>query len=344
MPLRFTHLTSQNAASARALLTEWWPNNWSEDFARRFFNWRYLSRPSAETLLAADGDQCVAILDSYLRPYVLGGKITTVRETCDWYCQPKYRPLGIGVKLIRQMMAKPQPILVVGGTQATHSLLPRLKWQRLPDVPIYVLPLSLKTAVAFGLRKRAPKAGEVLASLIPSKVRAFRVRELPSPSDSAYVTASSDSEVPGLREPRPYALALLLDRENLDWLLGAPKEVGDLLVLKFFIRGRLVAISLTRLQQRREGLTAKMLHIQSEDRSPAMMSWIASATALQLTRRKVRLIMCLSSDPIIGDALRAAGFMAAGQRAAFWWWAEKKPPTGLMHLTKMVGDDEAWAE
>ena len=306
--------------------------------------WRYLSRPSAETFLAMDGDRSVAILDSYLRPYLLHGEVATIRETCDWYCQPRYRPLGIGVKLIRQMMAKPQPILVVGGTQTTHSLLPRLKWQRLPDVPIYVLPLSLKTAVAFGLRKRAPKAGEVLAFLIPSKVRAFRARKLPLPADSAHVTDSCRSEAPGLPNPSPYALSVILDKENLDWLLGAPKEVGDLLVLKFFICGRLVAISLTRLQQRREGLTGKILHIQSEDRSSGMMSWIASATALHLTRREVRLIICLSSDPVIGDALRAAGFMAAGQRAAFWWWAEKKPPTGLMHLTKMVGDDEAWAK
>jgi hypothetical protein len=344
MPLHFTRLNSQNAARARALLKEWWPGDLSDDFARRFFDWRYLSRPSAETLLAADGDQCVAILDSYLRPYVLNGEKTTVRETCDWYCQPKYRPLGIGVKLIRQMMAKPEPILVVGGTEATHSLLPRLKWQRLPDVPIYVLPLSLKTALAFGLRKRAPKAGEVLASLIPSRVRGRRARKLPLPSDSAQVTASCDSELPGLPEPHPYKLALLLDRDNLDWLLRAPKEVGELLVLRFLNGGHLVAISITRLQRRREGLTAKIMHIQSEDRSSATLGWVASATAMHLTQRQVSLVICLCSDPLMGDAFRAAGFLAAGQRAAFWWSADKRPLTGLMHLTKMVGDDEAWAE
>jgi acetyltransferase (GNAT) family protein len=344
MALRFTRLTAENVTSARTLLAEWWPGNWSDEFVGRFFTWRYLTRPAGETLLAVDGDRCVAILDSYLRPYLFCGETATIRETCDWYCLPEYRPLGVGLKLIRQMMAKPEPLVVVGGTEATHSLLPRLKWQRLPDVPIYVLPLSLKTALAFGLQKRAPTAAQMLASVIPPGLRLFRPHQLPSPVNSAQVTASSGLEVPGMPSPNPYALALLLDGDNLNWLLSAPKEVGYLLVLRFLINGRLVAISITRLQRRREGLTAKVLHIQSEDRSPAMMGWIVSATALHLAEKGASLIICLSSDIIIGNAFRRVGFIAAGQRPAFWWSADKRAPTGAMHLTKMVGDDEAWAE
>jgi hypothetical protein len=86
------------------------------------------------------------------------------------------------------------------------------------------------------------------------------------------------------------------------------------------------------------------MHIQSEDRSSATLGWVASATAMHLTQRQVSLVICLCSDPLMGDAFRAAGFLAAEQRAAFWWSADKRPLTGLMHLTKMVGDDEAWAE
>jgi Acetyltransferase (GNAT) family len=344
MALHFTRLTAENAASARTLLFERWPGNWSDEFAGRFFTWRYLTRPAAETLLAVDGDRCVAILDSYLRPYVFCGGTATVRETCDWYCRPEYRSLGVGLKLMRQMMAKPESIVVVGGTEATHLLLPRLKWQRLPDIPIYVLPLSVKSALAFKLRKRAPTAGEVLTSLIPSGLRIFRARQLPPPANSAQVSASSGLEVPGIPSPNPYALALLLDRDNLNWLLGAPKEVGNLLVLRFLIDGSLVAISVTRLQRRHEGLTAKVLHIQTEDRSPATMGWIVSATALHLVEKGASLIICLCSDAMIGNALRRVGFMAAGQRHAFWWSADKRAPTGTMNLTKMVGDDEAWAE
>ena len=62
-----------------------------------------------------------------------------VRETCDWFCLPEYRAFGVGLHLMRRMMAKPEPILVIGGTTYTRDLLPRLKWTRLPDVGNYLL-------------------------------------------------------------------------------------------------------------------------------------------------------------------------------------------------------------
>jgi hypothetical protein len=341
--LQFTRLTAEHAPKALGLLSERWPGDWTDEFAGRFFAWRYLTRPAGETLLAQDGDRCVAILDSYLRPYVLSGTIATVRETCDWYCRPEYRPLGVGVRLMRQMMAKREPIIVVGGTEATHLLLPRLKWQLLPDVPIYVLPLSLKTAVAFGLRKFLP-ASDGLARFIPSSLGIFHPRRLAPPTTSAQVMISSTFEVPVTASSDEYALAPLLDSDRLNWLAQAPREVGDLLTLTFLIDGRLVAVSVTRLQRRPEGLTAKILHLQSEDRSPATIGWIVSQTALHLADKGVCLIICLASEPTVLDTLRRVGFLAAGRRGCFWWSTDGSTPSGRMNLTKMVGDDEVWAE
>src|SRR5512137_232443 len=101
MAISLAPLTQANAASAQALLRRWWQQDWSDDFAQRFFAWRYLSRPFGETLLALDNGRCVAILDAFLSPYLFSGRRVTVSETCDWFCLPEYRPLGLGVKLMR---------------------------------------------------------------------------------------------------------------------------------------------------------------------------------------------------------------------------------------------------
>src|SRR5438094_250524 len=88
--------------------------------ARALIRWRYDARPSGGGIwLAGHDGQCVAMLDSFVRPYLLDGRRILVREGCDWYCLPKYRPLGLGVRLMREMMACPEPMLSIGGRNAT---------------------------------------------------------------------------------------------------------------------------------------------------------------------------------------------------------------------------------
>jgi len=342
MAVHFTRLTPDTAESTRSFLCGRWPPYWSDEFARRVFAWRYLRKPGSETLLAFDGNRCVAILDSYLYPYQVCGEIATVRETCNWYCRPEYRPLGVGMRLMRQMMAKPEPMVVVGGTEAANLLLAKLKWQRLPDARAYVLPLRLKTVLGFGLQKRLP-AGEALVRLIPSGLTIINPRRLAPPTRSSQMMVSSILEMPTLTSPDAYALAPVLDSDRLDWLAQAPTEVGELLRLIFIVDGRLVAISITRLKWRPEGLVAKILHLQSEDRSPAALGWIVSQTALHLAGKGAGLIICLASDPVILDSLRRVGFLAAGRRRVFWWSSDKSAPSGLTNLSKMIGE-EVWAE
>jgi len=147
LSISFVALSESDAASARELLTRhvWRHDYWSEDLADSYFAWRYTSRPNGETLLAFDRGRCIGILDSFLRPYWIGGHRQLVRETCDWFCLPEYRPLGVGLHLVRRIMSKPEPIIVIGGTEYTRQLLPRLKWTSLPGVDNFVLPVSAKT-------------------------------------------------------------------------------------------------------------------------------------------------------------------------------------------------------
>src|SRR6478672_10662270 len=101
MALRVTRLEGAIRPAFERLLAQVWGQTWSEDLARTLVRWRYDDRtPAGETWLAMDGEKCVAMVDSFLRPYLLDGRPILLRETCDWFCLPRYRPLGVGIRLM----------------------------------------------------------------------------------------------------------------------------------------------------------------------------------------------------------------------------------------------------
>jgi hypothetical protein len=339
--ISFSSLTRANEPAVQALLLPRWlqDGKGNDKFARELFVWRYEARPFGETLLAFDDGRCVANLDSLLRPYLLSGVPVTVRETCDWFCLPEYRPLGIGIKLIRQMMTWPEPILVIGGNAPTRELLPRMKWSRFPEVSDYLLPLSWRALGALALRRFLPR-GEVLARLIPSQLALRRPRQLPRPPSYAQVRASPGTEIPPPPPRDTYGLASLIDETCLEWLAHAPREIGDLVSLNFWVEDAPVGISIIRLVPQSEGLTAKIVHLQCALHSPAMMEWIVSETSRYLMTRGAGLITGRFSCPTIGAALQRVGFLCVRKQPAFWWSREEiAPPHGPMHLTMLRGDD-----
>jgi hypothetical protein len=121
MSITLIPLSDADHASVRRLLAEFWPCDWSEEL-EDYLAWRFGRRESGETLVASDRGRCVGILDSFIRPYLIAGQRELVRETCDWFCLPEYRAVGVGLHLMRRMMSKPEPILVIGGTKATLDL------------------------------------------------------------------------------------------------------------------------------------------------------------------------------------------------------------------------------
>jgi len=129
--------------------------------------WRYYERPSTGgAWLICNDQQCVAMFDSFLRAYLLDGRRILLREGCDWYCLPKYRLLGLGVRLTRKMVSCPEPMLAIGGSGATLAMLPRLRWRRLSDARKYVLPVRARAFAGAVLKNRWP-GGEVWLTRYP---------------------------------------------------------------------------------------------------------------------------------------------------------------------------------
>src|SRR5690349_12810324 len=129
MPLSLRPLEPATRPAFEALLRESWEPSWDDAVQREIVAWRYRERPSdGRTWLAFDGERCVAMIDSFVRPWLLDGRPVMLREHCDWYCAPSHRPAGIGVVLMRKLMQQKEPIVSVGGTPPTLALLPKLRW------------------------------------------------------------------------------------------------------------------------------------------------------------------------------------------------------------------------
>jgi hypothetical protein len=337
LTIKFLSLSEIDPGCASALLIETsWPKDWGRELAESFFNWRYRMRGNGETFVAWDQGRCVGMLDSFMRPYWTGGRQQVVRETCSWFCLPEYRALGVGLHLMRRVMARTEPILVIGGTDYTKNLLPRLNWARLPDVGNFILGISAKTTAGLLAHGRWP-IGERLARAIPDVSLVRRLPHLPPPSTNCQVRVSTPSETGQVPKIAPYAFAPEIDQKVLDWFAGAPELLGEFPVLSFFCDGELVGTSISRLKKLSSlGFAAQIVHLHAARFD--VIEWMASATVHHLIGRGAGVITCRTSCPTTAKALSVLRFRQRKAISAYWW-SRDPPPAGALLLSELQADE-----
>jgi hypothetical protein len=336
LSIAFVALSESDSASACELLTHHvWKRDWSEELARAYFAWRYTSRPRGETLLALDRERCVAIVDSFLRPYWIGGHRRVVRETCDWFCLPAYRPLGIGLHLMRRVMDKPEPIIAIGGTEHTRELLPKLQWASLPGIHDFVLPASAKTAASFLTRASGRFAWA--AGLVPNLPLARRLpRSAPLFNNPRVLVRGlgDETQVSGIG---PYDLGPEVERDVLDWLARAPPMLGEFIVLNFLADDAHTGIAICRIETLSLGCVAQIVHLQPA--RVGVIDWMVSETVSHLLERGAGIIFGRTSCPSISGAFTTAGFYRRKPVPMFWWARDSLPPAGQFNLASLQADD-----
>lgn len=55
-------------------LLTFWDQKWQGEFQREFLAWRFERRTDGETLVAMSGSKCIGLLDTFVRPYRVGGQ------------------------------------------------------------------------------------------------------------------------------------------------------------------------------------------------------------------------------------------------------------------------------
>lgn len=340
MAIRIERLTAESLPAVRALRESQGNGSWPDDLADRFYRWRYLAREDAETLVAMDGDRCVAMLDSLCHDYRLGSKIVAVREPCEWFCVADYRPQGLGLKLMRGFMKRPEPMFAMAGTSMTQDILPLLGWQALPETVNFTLPLTTG-AFADSLlgRLRFPR-GRLRSGTVRSLSFPLWRRKAQAPAGNRRVSELAvDEELPGIDPCPDYGLACKSSGWEPAWLRRAPTEMGRFSWLVAYSGEQAIGFSVSRVFQNNGIVEAKLLHLQSSQNSIEFYEWLVVATARFLARAGAVKVTARASCPTFADALTRSGFVARSRTPAFWWCEDGSLPSAPLHLTLWRADE-----
>lgn len=323
------------------LLNEAWAKNWDDEVAQQIVQWRYYDRPGdAVTWLAVEEGQCVAMLDSMLRPYLLDGERILVRETADWYCTPNRRS-GVGLWLLRQLALHPDPVIVLGGSSFTISMLPkmprsfRMTWAALPAASVYVLPIRARGLAANLIRQRWWQH-EKLARVIPNFIPVRRPKPIAAPAGVPEVRVLTADDAVTLPPPARSGLVQLLEPAHWQWLAKMPHRLAQPIGLLFLLNAVPIGVSFSQIEPAASGLDARIVHLQCAD--ALHTAWVISETAQFLTKQGVGFIRCcVSSDDKI-KALKEVGFVKSKDIPCHWLPNEATIPASI-DVGYLRGDD-----
>jgi hypothetical protein len=319
MGLRLARLDETNRPAFEKLLAQVWELDCSDELARAVVRWRYDERSSGGgTWLVCDDGECVAMLDSFLRPYLLNGRRIHVREGCDWYCLPKYRGMGLGIRLMKKMMACDEPMISIGGSEWTRAILPKLGWTRLPDVQSYLLPLRARDAAGAMLRNRWPVYEAYVRAVPDLPLRRLRRAAAPR-ADAASVEEWRPGGTAHMPLPRGDGLVELLEPGDLDWMGRTPVGLARPFGLTFSLGREPVGFSLAQVEPGLTGLDGRIVHVLITHEAQEVADWVIAETAIRLAALGAGMIRCLASTPQKNIALRRAGFVSRAPLPSYWW-------------------------
>jgi hypothetical protein len=134
MSIEFTKVEASTRQAFYDTLLMFWDQHWEKEFQQEFLAWRYGRRTDGETLVVMSGSKCIGMIDSFIRPYRIGGQEVLVREPCDWYCLPglrrRHAPLEVP-HLSRRTLVGGRPLERDDGNCATDELDAPARYARL---------------------------------------------------------------------------------------------------------------------------------------------------------------------------------------------------------------------
>ncbi|MBL8512050.1 MAG: GNAT family N-acetyltransferase [Betaproteobacteria bacterium] len=125
---------------------------WSRPDSPAYLDWRYGDAHRATTWVAYHNpEEILATVSGFHAHYQWSHGQTSgqadVLETCDWYCRPDLRGSGLGIRVMTTLIKQgKRPVVALGGSADTLSLLPRMGFKQLGTGCKFILPLSAKLA------------------------------------------------------------------------------------------------------------------------------------------------------------------------------------------------------
>lgn len=278
---------------------------WQRPATLEFCRWRYLEAPSHQAYLALRGDECLAFVSVFTRPYRIAEDSATFLETADWHCLPELRLSGIGIRLMRRVMEGAAPIVAVGGSADTLGLLPRLGWQRVGQTTEFALGLgarALHTALAAGGLAQVGRAlGAWLTNFVPYRGPA-------PPGCEALPVAGVGLEFQALYAGRLCCNTVPLPMvDQLAWLARGLSGARRLLAIDYRCEGATLGWSLLRLETHGDR-EAVLLELFAPTADLPMRAWMVAEAVRQAAAAGASRVRAQTSCPALESALRRNGF------------------------------------
>ena len=320
------------------LLSEVWQQTWTDALAKDIVQWRYYDRPdNAVTWLAMDRGQCVGMLDTMLRPYLLDGQRIFVRETADWYCMPSHRSNALGLHLLWCVRRHPESVFVVGGSPSTRNILAKMRWDQLPMSGDYILPIKARSLVAMLIR-RSWWSHETLARLVPDFLPGKSPKRIKPPPGRRPTVRILDHRHDDIFLPPcdHNGLIELLEPEHWRWLGRMPAELARPIGVEFFLDDVPVGFSLAQIEPAATGMDGKILLLQVAD--PTLAAWVLSETTQILADHDVGFIRSRVSTPDKVRAMERVGYIKVQDLPCYWLSRSTAAPKAL-DIGFLRGDD-----
>lgn len=302
-----------------------------------FYHWRYETLPLHRAWLAMRDGEVLAMECAIDRPYRVGSDVVRILEVFDWYCLPELRNSGLGVRVMQSLM-KEGPCLLVGGTEDTQGLLPRLKWQVAAQATRVILPLGIeRLAAAIQKRMRVPAGLARLTARGTLFWPPLRPHPRARPRHGrAIAVASIGEEIQALYEGSlPYSALPLWPTELLLWLLAGHPSVGHFVPLYFAVGDELVGWSLLRVYSAPDGCDAELVECFAPRPDVDLYTWFVSETAARAVSFGPGMLGACTTCPLLGEALRRNGFLPTGRNPVQLWW----PGGGRFGAPVLIGSN-----
>ena len=342
MAIELTKVESSTRQAFYDTLLTFWGQRWDDRFQQDFLAWRYGRRTDGETLVAMSGSQCIGLIDTFVRPYRIGREEVLVREPCDWFCLPGNR--GVGMRLMKFLIAQGEPLLGVGLPEGAIAIAPRMGWTHLQDTHDFILPITVRRVAGAILRKARLGDGSI-ARHVP---RGIRLR----PNSAWTGHGEADGEVEDLLPENwpdegwpsrdggdAYAIAPILTKSYLRWLASGPAELGEVFCLAFKVRGAVVGLTTCRVEASKVGRKARLIHLQSSEVNVKTLRWMIAETVHRAIQLGAESVHCRSSCPTTNAALASLRFFPAANEAVMVGFNDRSIPSGPVNVTFLRGDD-----
>jgi len=303
-----------------------------------FLRWRYDDCPVLRGYLALRGGECLAMVTALRRPYSIGGAETFVAESFDWFCLPRYRGSGLGVRVLRRLMEDPDPVVVIGGSDDTRELLPKLGF----EIPGRLVPHTLP----LGPRRLA----EVLAQrakIPPALTRAgFRVfgrlltppRRRGPPSGRVLPVTLPGPEIEPLYRAARQGVVPMWRVDFLRWLCAGYPGLGHFVTLYFARGDELAGWSLLRVFAQAGGAAAQLVDLFAPEPDAELFTWMVAETSAAAAGLRADVLTAYTTSPELALALRRNRFRAGEGLPIHWWDRSRDALPGPLFFGGQWGD------